>query len=57
MLQTVMLIARATTKKITQKYIVKGMTRELNLYTKKISIQYQKKHGKGRITKSKYERC
>ena len=30
MLQTVVLIPRATTKKIIQKYIVKGMTRELN---------------------------
>ena len=42
MLQTVMLIARATTKKITQKYIVKGMTRELNLYTKKYLFNTKK---------------
>lgn len=45
-----MLIARATTKKITQKYIVKGMTRELNLYTKKYLFNTKKKAmEKGRI--------
>ena len=49
LLQTVMLIARATTKKITQKYIVKGMTRELNLYTKKYLFSTKKAMEKGRI--------
>ena len=49
MLQTVMLIPRATTKKIIQKYIVKGMTRELNSYTRKYLFNTKKAMEKGRI--------
>ena len=40
---------QAATKKIIQKYIVKGMTRELNLYTIKYLFNTKKAMEKGRI--------